>query len=45
MTLDDDLVDQVDQLAKTIKTTRSAFAGDALRQALKQFAVLELELE
>lgn len=43
MTLDDDLVDQVDQLVKTIKTTRSAFTRDALRQALKQFAMLELE--
>ena len=43
MTLDDDLVDQVDQIVKTIKTTRSAFTRDALRLALKQFEILELE--
>ena len=43
MTLDDDLVDQVDQVVKTMETTRSAFARDALRQALKQFEVHELE--
>lgn len=43
MTLDDDLVDQVDQVVKTIETTRSAFTRDALRQALQQFKALELE--
>jgi metal-responsive CopG/Arc/MetJ family transcriptional regulator len=43
MTLDDDLVDQVDQVVKTIETTRSAFTRDALRLALKQFKTLELE--
>ncbi len=43
MTLDDDLVDQVDQVVKTIETTRSAFTRDALRLALKQFNTLELE--
>ncbi len=40
MTLDDELVDQV---IKTIKTTRSAFTRDALRLTLKQFQMLELE--
>ncbi len=43
MTLDDDLVDQVDQVVKTIETTRSAFTRDALRLALKQYQTLELE--
>ncbi|MEE9338310.1 MAG: ribbon-helix-helix domain-containing protein [Methylococcaceae bacterium] len=43
MTLDDELVDQVDQVIKTIKTTRSAFTRDALRLALKQFQTLEME--
>ncbi len=43
MTLDDELVDQVDQVVKAIKTTRSAFTRDALRLALKQFQTLELE--
>jgi metal-responsive CopG/Arc/MetJ family transcriptional regulator len=43
MTLDDELIDQVDQVVKTIKTTRSAFTRDALRLALKQFQTIELE--
>ncbi len=43
MTLDDDLVDQVDQIVKSIETTRSAFTRDALRLALKQYQTLELE--
>jgi metal-responsive CopG/Arc/MetJ family transcriptional regulator len=43
MTLDDDLVAQVDQVVKAIETTRSAFTRDALRLALKQYQTLELE--
>ncbi len=43
MTLDDDLVAEVDQIVKTIETTRSAFTRDALRLALKQYQALELE--
>ena len=34
MTLDEGLVREVDRMAKTLKTTRSAFTRDALRQAL-----------
>jgi metal-responsive CopG/Arc/MetJ family transcriptional regulator len=35
MTLDDDLVQEVDLLAKELKTTRSALTRDALRSAIK----------
>jgi len=34
MTLDEDLVEAVDEAVKRLGTTRSAFARDALRQAL-----------
>jgi len=43
MTLDDDLVEQVDRLAKTIKTTRSAFTREALTRAIHYYKQLELE--
>jgi metal-responsive CopG/Arc/MetJ family transcriptional regulator len=43
MTLDEDLVTAVDQLAHRLKTTRSAFARDALRDALAKHRVEELE--
>ena len=33
MTLEEDLVAAVDRLARRLKTTRSAFARDALRDA------------
>jgi metal-responsive CopG/Arc/MetJ family transcriptional regulator len=36
MTLDDELVAIVDQVVKKLKTTRSAFARKALRNAVKQ---------
>jgi metal-responsive CopG/Arc/MetJ family transcriptional regulator len=36
MTLDDELVATVDKLVKKLKTTRSAFARKALRNAIKQ---------
>jgi metal-responsive CopG/Arc/MetJ family transcriptional regulator len=34
MTLDEDLVEAVDRAARRLGTTRSAFARDALREAL-----------
>ena len=34
MTLDENLVIQVDNIVKQLNTTRSAFARDALRQAI-----------
>ena len=43
MTLDEDLVAAVDRLARRLKTTRSAFARDALREALARHRVKELE--
>jgi metal-responsive CopG/Arc/MetJ family transcriptional regulator len=36
MTLDDALVQEIDQVVKQLGTTRSAFARDALRAALAQ---------
>ncbi len=43
MTLDDDLVEAVDRLVKKLKTTRSAFARKALREAIKQVNIKSLE--
>ena len=37
MTLDDDLVESVDNMAKELKTTRSAFARKALGEAVESF--------
>ena len=34
MTLDDELVDELDQIVKEAKTNRSAFTREALRKAL-----------
>ena len=43
MTLDDELVEAVDELVKKLKTTRSAFARKALREAIKQVNIKALE--
>jgi predicted transcriptional regulator len=43
MTLDDDLVDRVDKIVKRLKTTRSAFTREALKQAIERFNVRLLE--
>ena len=43
MTLDDDLVAAVDNIVKKLKTTRSAFARKALKDAIKQFNINMLE--
>jgi metal-responsive CopG/Arc/MetJ family transcriptional regulator len=43
MTLDEELVHSVDVVVKKMRTTRSAFARDALRAALHRFKVAELE--
>lgn len=43
MTLDDDLVNEVDRVSKRLRTTRSAFARKALREALARYRVTELE--
>jgi predicted transcriptional regulator len=43
LTLDEDLVIEVDKTAKRIGTTRSAFTREALRSALEKIRVRELE--
>ena len=43
MTLEGDLVAQVDRAARKLRTTRSGFARQALRQALERLAALEAE--
>jgi len=43
MTLEEELVTAVDRLARRLKTTRSAFTRDALREALARYRVKELE--
>ncbi|MCY3814010.1 MAG: ribbon-helix-helix domain-containing protein [Gammaproteobacteria bacterium] len=43
MTMDNDLVERVDARVKALGTTRSAFARDALRDALKRLDEKELE--
>ena len=43
MTLDDDLVAAVDRAAKRLRTSRSAFARDALREALRRYRAAQLE--
>ena len=43
MTLDENLVKAVDSAAKKLRTTRSAFTRQALRSALKEVRMRELE--
>jgi len=43
MTLDDDLVESVDQVVREQHTSRSAFTRDALRDALKKHEMMRLE--
>lgn len=43
MTLDDDLVEIVDQMAKNLNTSRSAFTRDALREAVNRLKIQQLE--
>ena len=43
MTLDEDLVSAVDKAARQLGTTRSAFAREDLRDALRRVRVAELE--
>ena len=43
MTLDENLVKAVDSAAKKLGTTRSAFTRGALRSALKEVHIRELE--
>lgn len=43
MTLDKKLVKRVDDLAHKLRTSRSAFAREALKEAVRKHQVLELE--
>ena len=43
MTLDDELVQSVDKVVKELKTTRSAFTHDALRDAINSLNIRILE--
>ena len=43
MTLDDDLVDDVDNVVKQLKTTRSAFTRKALKEAIERMNIALLE--
>jgi metal-responsive CopG/Arc/MetJ family transcriptional regulator len=43
MTLDEGLVAEVDRAVRKLKTTRSAFAREALRAALQSLAARELD--
>ena len=43
MTLDDDLVKAVDRVSKQLRTSRSAFTRNALREALSRFNIEKME--
>jgi metal-responsive CopG/Arc/MetJ family transcriptional regulator len=43
MTLDDDLVNQVDSVVKKLHTSRSAFTRNALRDALLNYSIEQME--
>ena len=45
MTLDNDLVETVDSIVKSLKTSRSAFTRQALRDAIKNYEIKRLEEE
>ena len=45
MTLDEQLVKAVDSTTRKLGTTRSGFTREALRSALKEFRLRELELK
>ena len=43
MTLEDDLVEDVDRVSKQLNTNRSAFTRQALREALAKYEIKEME--
>ena len=45
MTLDEDLIKSIDKAARQLHTTRSAFARQALREALKKFVLKRMEVQ
>ena len=45
MTLDEELISNVDKIVKTLNTTRSAFTRDALREAIRHIEIQRLEVK
>ncbi len=45
MTLDDELVDSVDRIVQALKTTRSAFTRQALKESIHRFNTTRLEAQ
>ena len=45
MTLDEDLIEDIDRAARKLKTTRSAFAREAFREALKHLTTMQREAQ
>jgi metal-responsive CopG/Arc/MetJ family transcriptional regulator len=43
MTIEEDLIDEVDRAVRRLKTTRSAFTRQALREALQRLAARQQE--
>ena len=43
MTIDEELIAQVDEMARRLHTTRSGFTRDALRLAIRRYREAELE--
>jgi len=43
VTIDEPLLEEVDQVIQDLKTTRSAFTRSALQLALRQYAISKLE--
>lgn len=43
MTIDEELIAQVDEMARRLHTTRSAFTREALRVAVRRYREAELE--
>ncbi len=43
MTLEPQLIKRVDELARKFRTSRSAFAREALKEAIRKYHMLELE--
>jgi len=45
MTLDEDLIEDIDRAARKLKTTRSAFAREAFREALRHIMTMQREAQ
>jgi metal-responsive CopG/Arc/MetJ family transcriptional regulator len=43
MTLDEDLIEEVDRVSKQLHTSRSAFTRKALRESLARYSLEQLE--